>query len=120
MIEWSPVDVLTCLETEPAVDENEDCPSHRYTLSRDGVVLELEIWPYHYDVSLTIRLQSETLVDLCMKGCREIRYVRDGAREALHFVSFDARSEHRVNFVGGWYLQVSPRVSVNVGEWGAG
>ena len=101
MIEWSPVDVLTCLETEPAVDEDEDCPSHRYTLSRGGVVVELEIWPYHYDVSLTIRSvdQTDPLVELRMKGCSEIHYIRDGTREALHFVSFDAGSEHRVNFV---------------------
>ena len=56
------------------------------------LVLELEIWPYHYDVSLTIRSsdKSDPLVELRMKGSSEIHCVRDGNREALHFVGFYA------------------------------
>jgi hypothetical protein len=120
MIEWTPVDVLTCLETEPAVDE--EATSYRYTISRDGMVLALEIWPYASDVWLVIRSsdQQEPLIDLRMEGCREIRYLRDGGREELYFVSYDGRSQYPVNFRDGWRLQVSPRVEVKLGHSPAG
>lgn len=116
MIEWNPVDVLTCLETEPAVDE--EATSYRYTLSRDGVVLALEVWPYASDVLLAIRLsdQQKPLIELRMEGCREIRYFRDGAREELYFVSFEVRSQYPVNFRDGWRLQVSPSIEVKFGS----
>ena len=116
MIDWTPVDVLTCLEAEPAV--NEEATSYRYTMSRDGAVLALEVYPYDSDVWLAIRLsdQQERLIDLRMEGCREIRYLRDGDREELYFVSFDERSQYPVNFRGGWRLQVAPNLEVKLGH----
>ena len=71
---------------------------------------------------LAIRLadRQEPLIDLRMVGCREIRYLRDGSREELYFVSFDERSEYAVNFRGGWRLQVAPHVEVKLGHPPAG
>ena len=116
MMEWTPVDVLTCLETEPAADE--EATSYRYTISRQGLVLALQIWPYDSDVWLAIRQadQEEPIIDLRMEGCREIRYVREGGREELYFVSYDQRSEYPVNFRGGWRLQVAPQIEVKLGH----
>jgi hypothetical protein len=87
MIEWNPVDVLTCLETEPEVDE--EVTSYRYAVDRDGVILTLEIWPYDCDVWLAIRLadQQEPVIDFRMKGCRAIRF-RD-MPESLRDLPFD-------------------------------
>src|SRR4051794_35982476 len=71
MIEWTPVDVLTCLETEPAVDE--EATSYRYTISRQGLVLALEIWPYASDVWVAIRQvdREDPILDLGREGCRD-------------------------------------------------
>jgi hypothetical protein len=116
MIEWTPVDVLTCPEIEPTVDEERT--SYRYILNRDDLVLALEIWPYDSDVWLAIRLadRQECLVDLRMSGCREIRYIREAGREELYFFSFDQRSHDPSNLVGGWQLQVSPCIQVRLGH----
>ncbi len=120
MIEWTPEDVLACLETVPAVDE--EGTSYRYTLNRDGLVLALEIWPYASDVWLAVRLaeQPEPMLDLRMEGCREIRYLRESSREELYFLSYEERSQYPVNFRGGWRLQVNPRVAVKLGHPAAG
>lgn len=120
MIEWKPDDVLTCLETEPAVDK--EVTSYRYTISRQGLVLVLEIWPYDSDVWLALRQanREEPIIDLRMEGCREIRYLRHGALEELYFVSFDERSQYPVNFRGGSRLQVAPHIEVKVGHPPAG
>ena len=116
MIEWTPVDVLTCLATEPVVDE--DRTSYRYTLTRHNLALVLEIWPYDSDVQLAIRLldQREPVIDLRMSGCREIRHIRDAGREGLYFVSFDERSRDASNVVGGWHLQLSPSIQMRLGR----
>ena len=116
MIEWTPVDVLTCFESEPTVDE--ESTSYRYTLTVKGLVLSLEIWPYDSDVWLAIRSadQRDPVIDLRMQGCREIRYIRDGAREELEFVSFDHRSEYPISIAGAWRLQVRPHVEVKLGH----
>ena len=116
MTEWDPVDILTCLETEPEVDE--EVTGYCYSLSRDGFVLALNIWPYDGDVWLTMRRadQQEPLVELRMEGCREIRYLRDGEREELYFLGFEERSRYPTGFRGGWCLQVRPRVKLEVGS----
>ena len=120
MIEWDPIDVLTCLEAEPTVDEERT--SYRYTIHRHGVVLALEIWPYASDVWLAMRLQDqgEPLIDLRMEGCREIQYLREAAREELQFISYEPRSQHPVNLPDGWCLQVRPGIEVKVSHWPAG
>lgn len=115
MIDWKPVDVLACLEVEPTV--NEEATSYRYTISRQGLVLALEIWPYDGDVWLALRQadQQAPLLDFRVQGCREIRYLRDGEREELYFVTYDERPRHPVNVHGGWRLQVAPHVEVKLG-----
>jgi hypothetical protein len=115
MIDWTPVDILTCLEAEPAVDE--EGTSYRYTISRHGLVLALEIWPYDNDVWIAIRQadREEPVIDLRMEGCREIRYVHEGGRETLDFVGFDERSRR-----GGWRLRVAPHIEVKLGDPPAG
>src|SRR5947207_2598869 len=120
MIEWTPVDVLTCLEAEPAVDE--EATSYRYTITRHGLVLALEIWPYDSHVWVVIRRadREDPIIDLRMAGCREIRYVRESGREELYFVNFDQQSEYPVNFRGGWRLQVAPHIEVKLGHAPAG
>ena len=116
MIEWDPIDVLTCLEAEPAVDE--EATSYRYTLNRDGLVLVLEVAPYSSEVWLAMRLadQQDSLIDIRMEGCRAIRYLRNEDREELYFLSFDDRSEWPVNLRGGLRLQVRPRIEVMLGH----
>ena len=75
-------------------------------------MIALEIWPYASDVWLEIRLadQPDSILDLRMEGCREIRYLRQGDREELYFVSYDGHSQYPVNIRDGWRLQVSPRL----------
>ena len=116
MTEWDPVDILTCLEVEPEVDE--DATWYGYSLSRDGLVVTLNVWPYDSDVWITIRLadQQEPLVDLRMEGCRALRYRREGEREELYFVSFDEGSRYPVNVRGGWRLRVRPRIKLELGH----
>ena len=116
MIEWTPVDVLTCLETEPVVDE--DRTSYQYTLTRNNLALVLEIWRYDSDVWLAIRLldQQEPVIDLRMSGCREIRHIRDAGREGLYFVSSDERPRDPSNNSGGWHLQLSPFIQLRLGH----
>jgi hypothetical protein len=114
MIEWNPVDVLTCLETEPAVETDET--SYRYTFTRNGLLVALEIWPYASDVWIAMRPadQPGLILDLQMKGCREIRYLRDKTDEALHFVSFDGHSSYPANIPDGWQLRVNPHIAVTL------
>ena len=106
MIDWDPTTVLACLETEPAVDEE----SYRYSLTRDGVVLALEVWHYQGDVSLAIRLENQEtpFIEISMLDCREIRYVKQPHIEELHFVT------HTHGFPSGWRLQIRPHIMVKI------
>jgi hypothetical protein len=114
MIEWDETDILTCLEVEPEIGE--DRLYYRYITRQEGLLLELIVYPYDYDVHVTlIRLDQGALADIWMRGCRAIRYIRDDGRERLHFISHEDR-EHRPNLPYGLMLNIRPVLCIQIGD----
>lgn len=114
MIEWNPTDVLTCLEVEPEVDR--DGLYYRYIVQRGGLMLELGIDQFSYDVDLAIsRPEQGSIVNLLMRGCRAIRYVRTGEGEQLVFISHEDR-HYRPNLPSGMCLRITPSLHLTIGD----
>lgn len=117
MLVWNPYDVLACLETVPVVEEYEI--SHTYTVSRDGIQLELAIHQYAGDVS--IRLVRDgwptPLFKMVLTDCPGCRYVNDQRGEYLEFAparSFGHRYDGNMLIPFGVRLAVKPNVSVSL------
>jgi hypothetical protein len=105
MIEWDPVDLLTCFETEPEV--NEDELSHRYVMERNGYRLELTLWQYDEDVHIKLfgPGQKLPLTEVWLHHCIAIRYGRDGSVESLAFKNRDY-----VRYESATFLSLNVRI----------
>jgi hypothetical protein len=112
---WDQVDVLTCLEVEPEVDE--DSVSLHYELSRNGWEIELTIFPADRDLHLVLRQEGlkEPFIDFWMRDIGEIRYLRRDAVEELVFLSSNEQDD-RPNLPFGFALRVSPEVGLLLGD----
>jgi hypothetical protein len=112
-MEWSEVDLYTCFEVGPEIDEQQ--LEYSYTLERDGYKLVFTVWPYDEDVHILLfgPAQQSPLTEAWLHGCIAIRYHRDGDIESLSFrnrdyVRFEAATFKSLN------LRVRPEIMIDV------
>jgi hypothetical protein len=111
---WDQVDVLSCLEVEPIIDE--DAVSSYYDLRRDGWRIQLTVFAGQHDVHLVMdRGGSPPFIDLWMRAVEQIRYNRQDKIEELIFLS-DQDKDWRPNLPFGFALRVAPQVFIRFGD----
>src|SRR5262245_55835430 len=85
MLVWDETDVIACLEVLPVVGDH--AVSYTFSLRRDGLRLELTIYPYDRDVCISLHrcgIDVPTF-DVKLIDCDGVRYVNDTRGEYLEF-----------------------------------
>lgn len=92
-LDWSPADVIECLEVLPQVDEYE--VAYHFFVEQRDLRLRLDVEVPCGDVQIVLSSKErleDPLVEVRLFDCARIRYVKDpGHREALEF---DAAPAH--------------------------
>ena len=113
LTEWSEVDLLTCFESEPEIDE--DRLSFRYVTERSGYCLSFTIWPYDEDIYIVLHgpSQSRPLLDVWLHACTAVRYARTGGSESLSFRYRDLERLQPPTYQSA-ELRIRPEFHINV------
>lgn len=85
MLVWDEADFVACLETVPVVSEYET--SHSFTIAKDGLTLEIVVFQYDGDVSITLTRDGveQPVFEVTLIDCHGTRYVNDKRGERLEF-----------------------------------
>lgn len=115
MLRWDPTDALSCLGVAPEVGDYEE--RFAYAVAKDGLRLELTVFPDDGDVCLTIYRDgvAAPIVDVSIVQCDAARWVRDDRGSYLEFGAgrlFGGRYDGESPIPYGARLSVSPSISV--------
>lgn len=83
MLVWDETEILACLEAEPQVEP--DGVSYQYTVRKDGMRMELLVYPFDGDVYLDLYRDGveQPVFAMNILECPGIRAVRDASGEHL-------------------------------------
>ena len=114
---WDETDFLTCFEVEPTIDEYET--GYHYTITRDGLRLELSVYPFASDVAITIfRTGVErAIISFTITNCSGTRYINDSRGEFVEFAPsqvFGDRFSRDFVIPVGVRLSVKPSISLEL------
>ena len=108
-LKWNETDFLTCLEVEPRIDEYET--GYHYSVSKDGLRLELSVFPFPSDICITIYCDGVERADhaFTITDCSGTRYVNDSRGE---FIDFAPSQVFGSRFQRDYLIPVDVRLSV--------
>jgi len=114
---WNETEFTACLEVLPTIDDYE--MGYHYLVEKDGLKLELGVFPFTSDVYFTIhRLGVEApLIDFKLLGVSGTKYVRDSRGEFLVFAPsqvFGDRFHSDFVIPVGVKLSVKPSISISM------
>lgn len=112
-MEWSEVDLYTCFEVDPEIDE--EGLESRYTVNRAGYKLVFTVWPYEGEVHILLfgPAQQSSVTEVRLRRCIAIRYQREGDIESLAFRNRDY-SRFDVSTFHSLQLRVRPEFIIDV------
>jgi hypothetical protein len=116
-LRWDEVDFLTWLEVEPKIDEFET--GHHYSVSKDGLRLELSVFQFLRDIWITVYRDGveRPVVDFRITDCSGTRYVNDPRGEYLEFAPaqvFGDRFQRDFLIPAGVRLSVKPSICIKL------
>ena len=117
MLVWNEADAIACLETLPEIDE--DAVSYGFTIVRDGLRLELTVFPYASDVCISLFRDgvAEPVFDVTLLDCGGMRHVTDQSSERLEFAPakcFGSRYDGRSPPPYGVSVAVKPSIQLRL------
>ncbi|MEW6174892.1 MAG: Ypar14, superfamily integron cassette [Pseudomonadota bacterium] len=85
MLAWDESDVLICLETLPDIEA--DGIWYRYKVDKNGIRLDLTIYPYDADIYLELYHKDieSSVFSMKLLECSGVRYVKERSFEYLEF-----------------------------------
>ena len=115
MLAWNDADVAACLEVLPSIDEDGVCYS--YAVEKDGLRLELAVFPYDGEIALMLYRDAveAPVFSLRLIDCQAVRYVTDRDGECLEFAPakcFGGRFDDLVSIPYGFRLAVTPSIQI--------
>ena len=110
---WEPVDLLSTIGVEPAVEEHG--VSHQYHLTKGPVRLQLTIWQYDSDIEILLFTAPLPLpvIKYTMLGCPGIRVVQGKRGSFLEFAAantFTGRYDGYSVIPYGLRLWIEPQI----------
>jgi hypothetical protein len=116
-LSWNEADFAACLEVLPVIEE--DGISYLYRVIRDGMRLELTVYPYASDIYVDFfREGAEGAVfEMKLIECSGTRYVNDERGECLEFAPakvFGNRYDGISSIPHGVRLSVKPSISIRL------
>ncbi len=116
-LKWDETDFLTCLEVQPTIDEYET--GYHYSVSRDGLRLELGVFPFSSDIDMTVYRDGveRPVIDFKILDCSGTRYVNDSRGEFLEFAPsqvFGNRFQRDYVIPVGVRLSVKPSICIEL------
>ncbi len=117
MLVWNEADVAACLETLPEIDE--DATSFAYTVAKDGLRLELTVFPDPGDIYVSLFRDGvdDPVFDVALLDCAGIRHVDDRPPERLEFApakSFERRYDGESPPPFGLSVSVTPTIRLRL------
>jgi hypothetical protein len=112
---WDPLSFLETLGVTPVEDEQGIC--YRYKVPRQGVTLELTVWPLDGDVciELTCAQQPQPLLKVNLLSCPSARVLRDRRGQYVEFAAtkaFAGRYDETSAAPYGFRLWLAPFVQI--------
>ena len=116
-LKWDETDFLTCLEVQPTIDEYET--GYHYSVSKDGLRLELGVFPFSRDIDMTVYRDGveRPVIDFKILDCSGTRYVNDSRGEFLEFAPsqvFGNRFQRDYVIPVGVRLSVKPSICIEL------
>jgi hypothetical protein len=114
---WDETDFLVCLEVEPRIDEFE--AGYHYTVSKDGLRLELGVFQFTSDICISVYRDGleRPVIDFTITECSGTRYVNDSRGEFLEFAPsqvFGDRFQRDYVIPVGVRLSVKPSIGIEL------
>jgi hypothetical protein len=114
---WDETEFITCLEVLPTVEEYGT--QYAYVVEKDGLKLELSIYPLCGDVYITLYRDGieHPIIDFRLLNCSATKYVQDMRGEFLEFAPaqvFGDRYQKDFVIPVGVQLAVKPSISVSL------
>lgn len=112
---WDPLAFLDALGVAPVEDEEGIC--YQYKAHRQGVTLELKVWPLDGDVSieLTCERQVQPLLKVNLLGCPAARVLHEKRGQYIEFAAakaFGSRYDETSAAPYGFRLWLDPFIQV--------
>jgi hypothetical protein len=117
MLVWDETDFIMCLEVLPVVDEH--ATSYAFSVTRDGLQLEVSIHPFDGDVCISLYRCGLDVpaFDVKLIDCNGVRYVSDMRGEYLEFAPakcFGGRYDGLAPIPFGIRLCAKPHISIRM------
>jgi hypothetical protein len=114
---WNESDFAACLEVLPAIEEYGI--SYRYRVVRDGMRLELTVYPYDSDIYVDLFREGVegAVFEMKLTECSGTRYVNDERGEYLEFAPakvFGNRYDGIGSIPHGVRISVEPSISIRL------
>ncbi len=117
MLIWDETDLITCLEVEP--EKETDGIWHKYTISKDGMILEIIIYQYDREIYFDLKREGIDSIVFKMKliGCNGVRYLNEATGESLEFAPskcFGTRYDGESAIPYGVRVTVNPSIQISI------